>query len=50
MPSRYTYTVIQWTTHYRIIDGLVYRDAIARRSDGQLRQVSYLDGGAAVAA
>jgi hypothetical protein len=46
--NRPTYTVVNWTTHYRIIDGRVYRDAIARRSDGALRLVSLLD--AAVAA
>ena len=35
--------VVQWTTHYRLIDGVWYRDAIARRSDGQLREVSFRD-------
>jgi hypothetical protein len=36
-----TYTVVSWTTHYRIIGGRVYRDAIARRSDGAMRLVAY---------
>lgn len=36
-----TYTVVSWTNHYRIVDGRVRRDAIARRSDGELRVVSY---------
>jgi hypothetical protein len=43
--NRPTYTVVSWTTHYRIIDGRVWRDAVARRSDGELRLVSYPDGG-----
>jgi hypothetical protein len=38
------YELIQWTQHYRRIDGRWYRDAIARRSDGELRLVSYPDG------
>jgi len=36
-----TYRVREWTNHYRIIGGRVYRDAIALRSDGELRLVSY---------
>lgn len=36
-----TYRVVEWKNHYRIIDGRVYRDAVARRSDGELRLVSY---------
>jgi hypothetical protein len=39
-----TFEVIEWTQHYRRINGRWYRDAIARRStDGALRVVSYLD-------
>lgn len=38
-----TYTVIQWSQHWRLIDGVWYRDAIARRSDGELREISVLD-------
>jgi hypothetical protein len=47
--SHFTYTVVQWTQHYRQIDGAWYRDAIARRSDGQLRLVSMLDAAEAAA-
>jgi hypothetical protein len=42
----YSYEVIEWTQHYRLIDGAWYRDAIARRSDGCLRSVSVLDDAA----
>lgn len=39
------YTVLRWTQHYRIIDGAIYRDALARRhADGALREVSVLAG------
>lgn len=40
---RPTYTLLSWTTHYRIIGGRTYRDAVARRSDGSLRLVAYPD-------
>ena len=45
--NRPTYDVVQWTQHYRRIDGRWYRDAIARRSDGELRLVSYPEGSVA---
>jgi hypothetical protein len=35
-----SYQIVQWTQHYRIVDGRCYRDAIARRSDGSLRLVA----------
>lgn len=41
--NRPTYTIVSWTTHYRIIDGRIFRDAIARRADGALRVVAYPD-------
>jgi hypothetical protein len=47
--SGFTYTVVQWTQHYRQINGAWYRDAIARRSDGALRLVSMLDESAVAA-
>lgn len=35
------YDVINWTQHWRIINGRTYRDAVARRlSDGQLRLIA----------
>lgn len=38
------YEIVQLTQHWRIIDGAVYRDAVARRlTDGQLRLISVLD-------
>lgn len=39
--------IVEWTQHYRLVDGRWYRDAIARTSDGQLRLVSYADTAAA---
>jgi len=45
--SHFTYTVVQWTQHYRMIGGAWYRDAIARRSDGALRLVAMIDEAAA---
>lgn len=43
---RPAYELVQWTQHYRKINGVWHRDAIARRG-GELRLVSYPDGGAA---
>jgi hypothetical protein len=40
------YQIVQWTQHYRVIDGVWHRDAVARRADGQLRLVAFPDGGA----
>jgi hypothetical protein len=38
------YRVLAWTQHWTIIDGAVYRDAIAiRLSDGQRRLIAVLD-------
>jgi hypothetical protein len=48
--SHFSYTVLQWTQHYRLIDGAWYRDAIALRSDGAIREVSFIDTTQAVAA
>jgi hypothetical protein len=39
--NRPTYTVVEWTTHRRIIGGRIYRDAIARTRTGELRLVAY---------
>jgi hypothetical protein len=41
MSNRPTYTVVTWTTHYRIIGGRIHRDAIARSRTGELRLVAY---------
>jgi hypothetical protein len=35
------FEIVEWTQHYRLVNGEWYRDAIARRPDGQLRLVSY---------
>jgi hypothetical protein len=36
------YTVVQWTTHYRIVNGRTYRDAVALRAgDPRPRLVSF---------
>jgi hypothetical protein len=45
--NRPRYTVVTWTTHYRIIGGRTYRDAVARNHTGELRLVSFPDGVAA---
>jgi hypothetical protein len=45
--NRHPYTVVSWTTHYRIIDGRVYRDAVARNAAGELRLVAFPDTAAA---
>jgi hypothetical protein len=35
---------LHWTQHFRIIGGVIYRDAVARRlSDGSLRLVAVRD-------
>jgi hypothetical protein len=39
--NRPSYEIISATQHWRIINGRIYRDFIARRSDGQLRVVAY---------
>ena len=41
------FEIVEWTQHYRRINGRWFRDAIARTSDGQLRLVSYADTAAA---
>jgi hypothetical protein len=39
------YKIVQLSTHYRIIDGAVYRDAVAvRLTDNAVRAISVLDG------
>lgn len=39
------YQLEAWTQHWRIVNGRVYRDAVAiRLSDGQRRLVSFPDG------
>lgn len=43
---RYTYRIIERTTHYRIVAGHVRRDCIAERSDGQLRLISIMEAAA----
>lgn len=43
---RYTYRIIERTTHYRIVGGIVRRDCIAERSDGQLRLISIMEAAA----
>jgi len=45
--TRPRYTVVTWTTHYRIIGGRTYRDAVARNRTGELRLVSFPEGLAA---
>jgi hypothetical protein len=45
--NRPTYTIVSWTTHYRIINGRTYRDAVARTATGELRLVAYPDGSVA---
>lgn len=45
--NRSRYTVVRPTNHWRIIDGRMYRDHIARRADGTLRVVAFPDGIAA---
>jgi hypothetical protein len=45
--NRPTYTVVSWTTHYRLIGGRWHRDAIARTRTGELRLVAYPEGIAA---
>jgi hypothetical protein len=42
-----SFEVIEWTQHYRRINGHWYRDAIARRTDGALRVVAFPDTAAA---
>lgn len=38
------YRIIAWQQHWRIIDGVVYRDAIAiREADGTVRAISVKD-------
>jgi hypothetical protein len=46
MRTGLSYTVVQWTQHYRVIDGVWHRDAVARRADGALRLVAFPEGGA----
>jgi hypothetical protein len=42
------FEIVEWTQHYRLINGRWYRDAVARRTaDGALRLVSYPDTEAA---
>jgi hypothetical protein len=42
------FELIEWTQHYRLINGRWYRDAVARRTaDGELRIVAYPDTAAA---
>jgi hypothetical protein len=42
------FELIEWTQHYRLINGRWYRDAVARRTaDGALRIVAYPDTEAA---
>jgi hypothetical protein len=41
--NRPTYTIVSWTTHYRIIGGRTYRDAVARTRTGELRLVAFPD-------
>lgn len=38
--SRPTFEILDRTTHYRFIDGRLYRDCVARRSDGELRLIA----------
>jgi hypothetical protein len=45
--NRPTYTIVSATQHWRIIDGRVYRDHIARTRDGSLRLVAFPDGSVA---
>jgi hypothetical protein len=45
--NRHPYTVVSWTTHYRIINGRCYRDAVARTATGELRLVAFPEGAAA---
>lgn len=45
--NRHPYTVVSWTTHYRLIDGRWYRDAVARNASGELRLVAFPDSEAA---
>lgn len=45
--NRHPYTVLQWTTHYRLINGRWYRDALARRPDGTVGLVAFPDEAAA---
>lgn len=49
-PAAYTYVVVEVSQHYRKIDGRWYRDAVARRSDGELRLISIPEPATAVAA
>ena len=41
MRNRPSFTVVTWTTHYRIIDGRTYRDAVARTRTGELHLVAF---------
>lgn len=46
--NRPAYTVLSWTTHYRIVNGRIYRDAVARLAgDPRPRLVSFPDGSVA---
>jgi hypothetical protein len=35
-----TFEILDRTTHYRYIGGRLYRDCVARRSDGALRLIA----------
>lgn len=38
--NRPTFEILDRTAHYRFIEGRLYRDCVARRSDGQLRLIA----------
>lgn len=38
--GRPTFEILDRTTHYRFIEGRLYRDCVARRSDGELRVIA----------
>lgn len=37
--GHHRYSIIEWTNHYRIMNGRTYRDVVAVRDDGQRRLV-----------
>jgi len=43
MTTRPSYQIVSATQHWRLINGRIYRDHIARRSDGILRLIALPD-------
>jgi hypothetical protein len=49
-PAPPAYTFVSWTQHWRILDGIYYRDANVRTADGARAVYALREDAAAVAA